>query len=136
MIPQSPPPPNSMNQGMQANDPNQGKGAKLLALQNILGGIAEISDDEMRPYIEQAMQQIHLSHEEGEGDQMGAQDASDAMHPDGSDTPGMDITVGMGNPSDDMSSDSDSDSNSTSDDEDEGKPKGFLAILAKKMGKK
>jgi hypothetical protein len=106
----------------QMSDDDQSKSSKLLALQNLLGSIAELSGDDMRPYIEQAQQSLHLAHESEEGDDMGVDDAQEAS----SDKPAMDISVGMGAPGMDSSK---------SDEEDDGKPKGFLAILAKKVAK-
>ena len=113
-----------------------GKGGKLLALQNMIGAIADISDEELRPYIENLKNQIHLGHEEAEGDDLGveqAQDASD-MSEDGMDSEGkpkLDVKIGVGSPK--LGSDM-----SESDEEDEDSlPKGgFLAILSKKMSEK
>lgn len=107
-------------------DEEQGRSGKLLALQNLLGSIAELSDDDMRPYIEQAQQSLHMAHESSEGDKMGVEDSENSMMDDDqmdSSKPAMDISVGMGEPSDGMK-------------EDDHKPKGFLAILAKKVAKK
>lgn len=112
-------------QSMGMSD-EQDKSGKLLALQNLLGSIAELSDDDMRPYIEQAQQSLHMAHESTEGDKMGVDDAENSMMDNDSmdqSKPAMDISVGMGTPSNDMS-------------EDDHKPKGFLAILAKKVAKK
>lgn len=128
------------NQDMpQQDDEDNGMGGKMLALQNLMDAIGQLSDESMRPEIERLKSQIHLGHEEAEGDQMGvdqAQDAmpgqdDDSMGPDGK--PAIGVEIGMGGPddgsSDDMSSDDDEDDES-------GMPKGgFLAILSKKMQK-
>ncbi len=107
------------DQSEQENDPKAGK---LMALQNLLGSIADISDDELRPYIEKAQQQIQMAHEQDET----PEDESAEHSSDESDmgAPGPDIAIKVGaSPGD-------------SEDEDEGKPKGFLAILAKRAAQK
>lgn len=137
MMPGMKPPMNqassSMGQGQDngmPDDQEDSKSGKLLALQNLLGSISEISDEEMRPYIENMQQQLHMSHENEEGDQEGMDDAMMAHGSDmnnGMGSAGPDIAIGVGAPP--PSADEE-------DEEDEGKPKGFLAILAKKVAKK
>lgn len=126
------------DQDMPQED-DDGMGGKMLALQNLMDAIGQLSDESMRPEIERLKSQIHLGHEAAEGDQMGVDDAENAMQgqdddsmgPDGK--PAIGVEIGMGGPddgsSDDMSDDEDEDDES-------GMPKGgFLAILSKKMQK-
>ncbi len=115
---------------------DDGMGGKLLALQNMIGAIADISDDELKPYIENLKNQIHAGHEAAEGDDMGVQEAAehDASSPDGMPPKsGLDVTIGMGVPKPGMPGAGSSDE----DEDEEGMPPkaGFLAILAKKMKK-
>jgi len=108
---------------------DDGKSGKLLALQNLLGSIAEISDEELKPYIENMRNKVHMGHEEAEGDDMGMEQAeeSDDSSMMGGEKPGLDVSIGMGKAP--MSEEEP--------DEDEMQPKGgFLAILAKKMKSK
>lgn len=100
--------------------------SKLLAMQNILDNLSDIVGDDMKPYIDQAKESLHMQHEQAEGDQMGVENEQEhEMNEDGMPKSGMDITVDMGGkPS--MSEEPE--------DDDENMPKkGFLAILAKRM---
>lgn len=104
------------------------KSGKLLALQNILEGISELSGEEMAPDIERLLSQVHMGHEEAEGDNLGMEQAQDGMMPK---KPGIDVEIGLGSAEkpDEMGDEEEEDEN--------GKPKGgFLAILSKKMGEK
>lgn len=114
---------------MQDDEKDNSKSGKLLALQNMLGAIEELAGDDLKPYIEEIKNKLHMAHEQAENDSMGVSDAmgEDSGLPDKA-AMGVDITMGkaptMGESSDD-------------EEDDEDAPKGgFLAILAKKMKNK
>ncbi len=113
------PPEMDDSQDQDMGEESDDKSSKLLALQNLIGAIGDLAGDDMKPYIDQMQQSMHMQHEEAEGDQMGTDEAKQGM--DGG-KPGVDVSIGVGKPG--------------MPEEDEGdKPKGFLAILAKKMKK-
>lgn len=105
------------------SDNGDDKAAKMAAMQNLLDGLSDLVGDDMKPYIDKAKQSMNLSHDEPDGDEMGSPE--DNMQPKS----GMDVTIGMGagkpSPMDSMGKDSS--------EEDDSNPKGFLAILAKRM---
>lgn len=103
---------------MQPEEDDQG--SKLLALQNFLDAIDGIAGDDMKPYIDNLKNQVHMQHESAEGDKMGMQDAQ---------KPAMDVSIGMNGEKPPMEDDEDEDN--------EGTPSGgFLAVLTKKMKSK
>jgi hypothetical protein len=104
-------------------------GSKLLAMQNILDNLGDIVGEDMKPFIEQAKQSMHMQHEQAEGDEMGVQNEQEhEMGEDGQPKAKLDVAIGVGGkPS----------MGEESEDEDESMPKkGFLAILAKRMKNK
>jgi len=110
--------------------PDEGKGGKLLALQNLLGAIEELSDEEIKPDIQRLMSQVHAGHEAAEGDETGMEEASEHEDMMGGKKPGVAVEIGMGaEKPEDMSEEDEEDKG--------GMPKGgFLAILSKKLNKK
>lgn len=105
--------------------PNGAMGGKLLALQKFLDSIGEIVGDDIKPYIEEAKQSMHLMHEQEEGDDLGVEEAEEGMEVP--EKEGIDIKFGMKGKKDPMIEE---------EEEEDGLPKkGFLAILSKKLKK-
>lgn len=117
-----------MDEGDELPDEKESMGSKLLAMQNILDNLSDIVGDDMKPYIEQAKQSLHLQHEQAEGDKMGVENEEEHEMNQGMPVKsGLGVTIDMG-AKPPMSENEDED--------EEGLPKkGFLAILAKKMKK-
>lgn len=111
-----------MDDGQEDEGSKDSMSSKLLAMQNILDNLSDIVGEDMKPYIEQAKQSMHMQHEQAEGDEMGVENAEDGQ-PKG----GLDVSIGLGGkPGEDES-----------EEDDENMPKkGFLAILAKRMKNK
>lgn len=136
-MPQSMPP---MPQGEmsddddQDGDEDQNHSSKLMALGDILNNIHEISDNDLKPYVEEARKNLMAANPmQKDMPGMGMHDDSenDENMPMPPPKSGLDVTIGMGDkpPKGMMSED-----NEDNEDE-EGMPKkgGFMAILAKKI---
>ncbi len=125
------------DEGSPEDEQDDSKDSKLLALQNLLGAISELSDEDIRPDIEKLKNQVHMGHEAAEGDEMGVDQAQEhdmMSSPEdemGGKPGGLSVEVGMGGakPGGPMS-------NPGEEDEEDMPKGGFLAILSKKMNKK
>ena len=114
-----------MPEDMDEEDTRDGK---LLALQNMLDSIAELSDEDLRPYVENLKNNMPMRMDDG----MPPPPPEDMMDDDEDlDAPKIGVDIEMGAPDSGMPEDMDDD------EDDEDMPKdGFLAILSKKMKSK
>lgn len=129
-----------MNKGYMPNNPvekqeeDMSAGGRMLALQNLLGAISELADEDIKPYIEDLQRKIHLKHEEEEGDDIGVEEAQEYGDDKMGSKPSIDIAVGMGIPKKMNKKGMDDEEYEDDEDTDSGIPKnGFLAILSKRM---
>ena len=52
-------------------------GGKLLALQHMIEALEEMSDEDLKPYVEELKNKVHLAHEKEEGDEIGVEEAEE-----------------------------------------------------------
>lgn len=115
----SSPKPNSIDSDMNSDsDESQDddKDSKMMAMQNLLDGLSDLVSDDMKPYINKAKQAMSLS-DDSQNENM---ESSGEKPPAKS---GLDVSIGMG-------------ADKSPQDENDSNPKGFLAILAKRMKNK
>lgn len=105
---------------------------KLLGLTQLLQAIESIAGDELKPYLDEMIQNAHMKHESMESpeEESTEQKTGEEMNEPGEENPkgaGIEIGIGMGKPESDESEESDEDTKN--------KPKGLLAILATRAKK-